>query len=131
MSRDGDAEWPLKSNWGAVQVNFADCHSHVDITDTYSHRQDTSPSHSVGETIIEKSRSYSLQHNITPTSSEDETIVEKSYFEEEVVVKRTICGASPKTFWTLLAVSLTLVVAGTIGGVVAAVVINKNGDSTR
>ena len=73
----------------------------------------------------------SLQQS-SPVHSEGGSGVERSYFEEEVVlVKKTICGVSPTTFWILLAVVLALLVAGAIGGVTAAVEINRNRDSAR
>jgi hypothetical protein len=49
---------------------------------------------------------------------------EKSYFEEDR--KKTICGLSPKIFWILVAVSITLVIGGAIGGGVAAAVLKKH-----
>lgn len=106
MSNADGANWPLRGNQEMVQVSIADYQSRSDIPDVYSLQQ------------------------TTPEHSEGESGVERSYFDEDVV-KKTICGVSPTAFWILLAVVLALLVAGAIGGVTAAVEINKQRDSAR
>lgn len=106
MSSADEVDPPLKSPREMVQLSLEDYHTYPHIPNVYS-----------------------LWPNTTRELNEGGSAVERSYFEEEVV-KKTICGVSPFSFWVLCAVSLALVIAGVIGGVVAAVKIDKSRDST-
>jgi hypothetical protein len=88
-----------------VQFSVEDYQSRSDISETFSWQQ------------------------TTQDQSEGESGNERSYFEEDAKV--TICGVSPNIFWFLLVVFLALAVGGIIGGVIAAVEINKSKHTAR
>lgn len=108
MSSADEADSPLQNPKEMVQLSLEDYHTNPDITNVYS-----------------------LWPNTTTERSEREEAPETSYFEEEVVKKTTICGLSPTTFWVLCAIALALVILGIIGGVVAAIEIDKSRNTTR